>query len=103
LFGIKFAGKLSYKVFSNTTLWFSNVPGPQEEISFFGHKVAYLAPSCYGQPSALMIHVISYMDKVTFVLSVDEETIPDPHKLCDDLQESLNIIKASAQVTLHDF
>nr|GEZ47156.1 O-acyltransferase WSD1-like [Tanacetum cinerariifolium] len=44
-----------------------------------------------------------YMDKVTFVLSVDEETIPDPHKLCDDLQESLNIIKTSAQVTLHDF
>ena len=46
-----------------------------------------------------MIHVVSYTDKVTFVLSVDEETIPDPHKLCDDLQESLDIIKASAQVT----
>ncbi|PWA95516.1 O-acyltransferase, WSD1 domain-containing protein [Artemisia annua] len=99
LFGMKAAGKLNYKVFFNTTLWFSNVPGPQEEISFFGHKVAYLAPSCYGQPCALMIHVVSYMDKVTFVLSVDEETIPDPHKLCDDLQESLDIIKASAQVT----
>lgn len=40
-----------------------------------------------------MIHVVSYVDKVTFVLSVDEETIPDPHQLCDDLQHSLNLIK----------
>ncbi|XP_071726023.1 wax ester synthase/diacylglycerol acyltransferase 4-like [Rutidosis leptorrhynchoides] len=97
LFGIKIAGKLNHKVFYNTTLWFSNVPGPQEEITFFGHKVAYLAPSCYGQPNALMIHVVSYLDKVTFVISADDETIPDPHKLCDDLEESLRAIKAAAQ------
>lgn len=47
-----------------------------------------------------MIHVVSYMDKVTFVISADEETIPDPHKLCDDLEESLRDIKASAQHTV---
>ncbi|KAK1434653.1 hypothetical protein QVD17_00402 [Tagetes erecta] len=97
LFGIKVVGKVNHKVFFNTTLWFSNVPGPQEEITFFGHKVAYIAPSCYGQPNALMIHVVSYMDKVTFIISADEETIPDPHKLCNDLEESLRDIKASAQ------
>ncbi|XP_024961256.1 O-acyltransferase WSD1-like [Cynara cardunculus var. scolymus] len=95
LFGIKVAGKLNYKVFYNTTLWFSNVPGPQEKIWLFGHEVAYIAPSCYGQPNALMIHVVSYMDKLTFVLSADEETIPNPHQLSHDLQESLRIIKAS--------
>ncbi|KAI3786850.1 hypothetical protein L1987_40869 [Smallanthus sonchifolius] len=99
LFGIKVAGKLNHKVFYNTTLWFSNVPGPQEEITLFGHKVAYIAPSCYGQPNALMIHVVSYMDKVMLVISADEETIPDPHKLCDDLEESLRDIKASVQLT----
>ncbi|KAI3786935.1 hypothetical protein L1987_41024 [Smallanthus sonchifolius] len=97
LFGVKVAGKLSHKVLYNTTLLFSNVPGPLEEIMIFGHKVAYIAPSCYGQPNALLIHVVSYMDKVMFVISVDEETIPDPHKLCDDLEESLRNIKASAQ------
>ena len=43
-----------------------------------------------------MIHVISYTDKITFVLSVDEDTIPDPHRLCDDLEESLKLIKAAA-------
>ncbi|KAI3513849.1 hypothetical protein L1887_12052 [Cichorium endivia] len=99
LFGIKVAGKLNHKVFYNTTLWFSNVPGPQEEISFFGHEVAYLAPSCYGQPNALMIHVVSYKDKVTFVISADKETIPNPQQLCDDLQESFHTIKASIEST----
>ena len=43
-----------------------------------------------------MIHVVTYMDKLTFVLSADEETIRNPHELCDDLEESLRIIKASA-------
>ncbi|CAK9152042.1 unnamed protein product [Ilex paraguariensis] len=95
LFGIKAAGKLSHKVFSNTTLWFSNVPGPQEEVAFFGHPVAYIAPTCYGQPNALMIHVVSYVDKLTFVLSADEETIPDPHQLCDDLEDSLKLVMAA--------
>ncbi|KAJ9548429.1 hypothetical protein OSB04_020972 [Centaurea solstitialis] len=44
---------------------------------------------------ALMIHVVSYVDKLTFVLSADEETIPNPHELCNDLEDSLRIIKAS--------
>ncbi|KAI3711729.1 hypothetical protein L1987_70272 [Smallanthus sonchifolius] len=45
---------------------------------------------------ALMVHIVSYIDKLTFVISADEETIPDPHRLCDDLEESLHLIKASA-------
>ncbi|PWA88251.1 O-acyltransferase, WSD1 domain-containing protein [Artemisia annua] len=96
LFGMKAAGKLNHKVFFNTTLWFTNVPGPQEEVTFYGHDIAYMAPSCYGQPNALMIHIVSYIDKLTFVISADEETIPDPQQLCDDLEESLDLIKSSA-------
>ncbi|KAJ0780518.1 putative transferase [Helianthus annuus] len=96
LFGTKVTGELTHKVVHKTTLIFSNIPGPQDEITLFGHKVAYLAPSCYGQPYALMINVVSYMDKVMFVMSVDEETIPDPQKLCDAFEESLRNIKASA-------
>ena len=30
---------------------------------------------------------------MTIVLSVDESTIPDPHKLLDDLEDSLKLIK----------
>ncbi|KAJ0817307.1 putative transferase [Helianthus annuus] len=96
LFGIKAVGKLNHKVFFNTTLWFSNVPGPEQEVTFYGQDITYIAPSCYGQPNALMIHIVSYMDKLTFVISADEETIPDPHRLGDDLVESLQLIKASA-------
>ncbi|XP_024980415.1 O-acyltransferase WSD1-like isoform X2 [Cynara cardunculus var. scolymus] len=95
LFGIKAVGKLNHKVFFNTTLWFTNVPGPQQEVTFYGHEISYIAPSCYGQPNALMIHVTSYVDKMMFVISADEETIPDPQQLCDDLQESLHLIKTS--------
>ncbi|KAL8136099.1 wax ester synthase/diacylglycerol acyltransferase 11-like [Apium graveolens] len=95
-FGIKAAGVICHNIFFNTTLWFSNVPGPQEEVSLYGHQMAFPACSCYGQPNALMIHVISYTDKITFVLSVDEDTIPDPYSLCDDLEESLKLIKAAA-------
>ncbi|KAI3524347.1 hypothetical protein L1887_03000 [Cichorium endivia] len=96
LFGIKAVGELNRRVFFNTTLWFSSVPGPEQEVTFYGHEITYIAPSCYGQPNALMIHIVSYMDKLTFVLSVDEETIPDPQRLCDDLEESLQLIKTSA-------
>ncbi|KAJ6422243.1 hypothetical protein OIU84_027238 [Salix udensis] len=78
---------------TQTTLWFSNVPGPQEEITCFGHQMAYIAPTCYGQPNALMIHVVSYANKINIILSVDEEIVPDPHQFCDDLEESLKLIK----------
>ena len=40
-----------------------------------------------------MIHFQSYINKMTFILSVDEEIIPDPNQLCDDLEESLKFIK----------
>ena len=40
-----------------------------------------------------MIHVVSYANKMSIILSVDEGTIPDPHQLCDDLEESLRLIK----------
>ncbi|GFY99652.1 O-acyltransferase (WSD1-like) family protein [Actinidia rufa] len=50
-FGSKVAGHLNYKVFCNTTLWFSNVPGTGDEIAFCGHELAYYAPTCCGQPN----------------------------------------------------
>ncbi|CAL8123720.1 unnamed protein product [Prunus armeniaca] len=93
LFGIKRASALSHRVISHTTMCFSNLVGPLEEIGFYGHPMAFLAPSSYGQPHALMINFQSYINKMTIVLSVDEETIPDPHLLCDDIVQSLNLVK----------
>ncbi|KAI8017888.1 O-acyltransferase WSD1 [Camellia lanceoleosa] len=100
-FGNKVAGYLHYKVFSNTTLWFSNVPGTGDEIAFCGHEISYYAPTCYGQPNALMIHAVSYVNKLIFIISAEEETIPDPHQICDDLEESLNLIKAAVLAKQH--
>ncbi|KAJ0086678.1 hypothetical protein Patl1_07747 [Pistacia atlantica] len=80
---------------TQTTLYFSNVFGPQEEISFCGYPVAYIVPSCYGQPTWLLIHVMSYTNRITFSLSVDEGIIPDPEQLCDDLEDSFNLIKSA--------
>lgn len=88
LFGLK-----SHKVMIQTTMCFSNLVGPLEEIAFYGFPLAYLAPGSYGQPHALMINFQSHVDKMTIVLSVDEGVIPDPHSLCDEIVESLKLIK----------
>lgn len=92
-FGAKVAGFVFQRSVLQTTMSFSNIVGPVEEIGFYGHTIAYIAPTCYGLPNAFMIHFQSYVNKMTFVLSVDEGTILDPHQLGDDLEESLNLIK----------
>lgn len=40
-----------------------------------------------------MINFQSYSNKMTIVLSVDEDTIPDPKQLRDDIVDSLHLIK----------
>ncbi|GMN44405.1 hypothetical protein TIFTF001_013604 [Ficus carica] len=81
------------RAISNTTLAFSNMIGPLEEVSFYGHQIAYLAPSVYGHPHALTIHFQSYVDKMTIVLAVDPNVISDPQCLFDDFEESLKLIR----------
>uniref|UniRef100_A0A7C9ELU2 Uncharacterized protein n=1 Tax=Opuntia streptacantha TaxID=393608 RepID=A0A7C9ELU2_OPUST len=93
ILGLGITANLTYRVCCNTTMSFSNVVGPAEEISFYGHPIAYLAPSVYGHPQALTIHYQSYMDMMTVVLAVDPTVIPDPHKLCDDITISLKLSK----------
>ncbi|XP_065860208.1 wax ester synthase/diacylglycerol acyltransferase 11-like [Euphorbia lathyris] len=96
LFGIKKASGLSHRAIHNTTMCFSNLVGPQEELTFYGHQLAYIAPSSYNQPHALMINFQSYAQKMSVVVSVDEGTIPDPHQLIDDIVVSFNLIKQAA-------
>ncbi|RVX09841.1 O-acyltransferase WSD1 [Vitis vinifera] len=105
LFGIKAAAFLLHRVPNHTTLCFSNIVGPIEEIGFYGQ--AFIAPSCCGQAtpcnlnkhnncvlvSGLIVHFLSYTNKMTFILSVDEAIIPDPHQLCDDIEETLKLMK----------
>ncbi|KAK9724804.1 hypothetical protein RND81_05G099800 [Saponaria officinalis] len=91
--GLWMNAALSYRLLSNVTLSFSNLLGPREEISFYGHPMEFVASSVYGHPQALTIHFQSYWDKMTFVLAIDQDVIPDPQKLCDDIEESLKLAK----------
>ncbi|CAH8389407.1 unnamed protein product [Eruca vesicaria subsp. sativa] len=86
--GLKASVVLVRKVIHNTTLTFSNVVGPKEEITFHGHPLSYIAPSVFGHPH-------SYENKVIISVTVDPTVVPDPHKMCDDFVESLKLIKAS--------
>ncbi|KAF5196366.1 O-acyltransferase wsd1-like [Thalictrum thalictroides] len=95
--GIKAASALLKKVFTHTTMSFSNMVGPLEEISFCGYAMTYLATSVYGHPHGITIHFISYINKITIVLAVDEKCVPDPHQLCNDIEESLKLIKNAVE------
>ncbi|KAJ8426365.1 hypothetical protein Cgig2_001891 [Carnegiea gigantea] len=91
--GVKAAATSFYKALSNTTLGFSCLAGPIDEMSWSGHPVAFFAPSVYGVPQALVIHFQSYMDKMIVALAVDRNVIPDPYKLCDEIEKSLVLAK----------
>uniref|UniRef100_A0A3Q7ELH5 Uncharacterized protein n=1 Tax=Solanum lycopersicum TaxID=4081 RepID=A0A3Q7ELH5_SOLLC len=97
LFGFRGAAKLAKRVPSQTTLSFSNVAGPIEEVSWSGHPLAFLAPTCYGQPTGLMVHACSYAKKLTFAITVDEGMISDPNQLGDDFVDSFLSINEAAR------
>jgi hypothetical protein len=35
------------------------VAGPSEEITLYGHQVAYIAPTCFGQPNVSTRYIMS--------------------------------------------
>ncbi|CAD5333280.1 unnamed protein product [Arabidopsis thaliana] len=96
-FGGKAVEAFGKRIFGHTSLAFSNVKGPDEEISFFHHPISYIAGSALVGAQALNIHFISYVDKIVINLAVDTTTIQDPNRLCDDMVEALEIIKSATQ------
>ncbi|VVB15813.1 unnamed protein product [Arabis nemorensis] len=81
--GAKVGAILFKRTVQNTTTFISNVIGPTEEISFHGHPI-----SLWTLPSP------NYADKIVISVAVDPTVIPDPHKLCDEMEESLKAMKA---------
>lgn len=96
IFGTTAVKNLLNRIFGNTTMLFSNVIGPAEEISFFGHQISYIAASSLGIPQALILIIQSYVDKLIINLAVDLDVIPDPHHLCDLIIEALSMMKYAA-------
>ncbi|KAM0887690.1 hypothetical protein ACQ4PT_028829 [Festuca glaucescens] len=92
-FGVKAAGVIFRRMISHTTISFSNMIGPAEQVEFYGHQVVSIAPSVYGPPEALTVHYQSYSNTIKVILAVDEEQFPDHGQLLDDFTESVRIIK----------
>ncbi|KAL2893260.1 O-acyltransferase WSD1 [Bienertia sinuspersici] len=101
LLGSKVANFVSKRINSNITICFSNVAGPLEEVSFYGHPITFLAPSAHGVPHPVLINFQSYSNKMMLVLAVDEHAVPDPHQMCDDIVDSLNLIKTAVKSQLN--
>ncbi|ESQ27987.1 hypothetical protein EUTSA_v10018486mg [Eutrema salsugineum] len=96
VFGLTALKNLVKRIFGSTTVVFSNVVGPVEEISFFGHQISYIAASTFGIPQALVISIQSYVDKLIININVDLDVIPDPHHLCDLIIEALGMMSSAA-------
>ncbi|GAB2221909.1 hypothetical protein Droror1_Dr00013104 [Drosera rotundifolia] len=94
--GMKFLVSLFYRFISNTTLMLSTVTGPAEEVNFCGHRIAYICGSARtagGYPPGLVIHYTSYMNKMSVAVCANQDLIPDPHKILDEVEESLKLMK----------
>ncbi|KAL9283310.1 putative transferase [Arabidopsis thaliana] len=88
-----FGTKVFNRTCSNTTTILSNIVGPVEEVSLHGNCITYIALTGYGHSQALMIHFISYANKMIITIAVDPAVIPDPHNICDEMEKSLKAMK----------
>ncbi|KAL0701534.1 hypothetical protein Bca4012_057656 [Brassica carinata] len=95
-FGIPALKALVQRIFSKTMMVFSNVVGPAEEISIFGHHISYIAANVSGAPQTLNLSIQSYANKVIINVGVDLDVIPDPHHLCHLMIEALHAMKSAA-------
>ncbi|XP_037442841.1 O-acyltransferase WSD1-like isoform X2 [Triticum dicoccoides] len=96
MFGMKAGTSIFQRMFANTTILFSNMVGPTEQIELCGHPIVFIAPSVYGGPQALVVHYQSYISTIKVILAVDDDVIPDYTQLLDDFTESFGHIKDAA-------
>ncbi|CAL4961182.1 unnamed protein product [Urochloa decumbens] len=95
--GLKVAATIFGRMIAHTTISFSNMVGPGEQVEFCGHPVAFLAPSVYGPPEALTVHYQSYSNTIKVILAVDEARFACS-KLLDDFAGSLRRIRDAAKL-----
>jgi len=96
VFGVKAGAFIFRRIFAHTTITFSNMVGPTEKATLCGHPVAFIAPSVYGIPEAMIIHYQSYRSTIKIILSLDEDKFLDYHQLLDDFSHSLMVMKNAA-------
>ncbi|CAO2197463.1 unnamed protein product [Urochloa humidicola] len=95
--GVKLAATIFGRMIAHTTISFSNMVGPAEQVEFCGHPVAFIAPSVYGPPEALTVHYQSYSNTIKVILAVDEAHFAC-RKLLDDFAGPLTRIRDAAKL-----
>ncbi|XP_037403737.1 O-acyltransferase WSD1-like isoform X4 [Triticum dicoccoides] len=95
-FGAK-TGAFIFRLFATrTSMLLSNVVGPSEHITLCGHPISFMAITTCGQPQALIMHFLNYGSTIRVTLAVDDAQFPDCHKLLDDFDDSIRLIKNAA-------
>ncbi|GJP40951.1 hypothetical protein CLOM_g607 [Closterium sp. NIES-68] len=84
-----------HRLFQQTTISFSNMMGPVEEVSLGGHAIARISPTVVGQPHALTLHFQTYNGSAHIVLSALKENVPDPAFLLRCCEDAFHALKAS--------
>ncbi|CAI5480792.1 unnamed protein product [Closterium sp. Yama58-4] len=93
--GMKAACTLMGRMCSQTTIAFSNMMGPVEEVSLGGHVIERISPTVLGQPQALTLHFQTYNGAAHIVLSGLRENVPDPAFLMRCCEDAFAALQAS--------
>ncbi|CAI5503091.1 unnamed protein product [Closterium sp. Naga37s-1] len=93
--GMKSACTLMGRLLDQTTLSFSNMMGPVEEVSLGGHAIERISPTVLGQPHALTLHFQTYNGAAHIVLSALRENVPDPAFLMRCCEDAFAALQAS--------
>nr|ADE77102.1 unknown [Picea sitchensis] len=87
---------IANKINTSTTLGFSNLIGPADEIEFCDNHVTHIIPTAYVNHTSIVMHFISYSGKGKLVALVSDHVVPDPQQLCSDCTDALHRMKEAA-------
>ncbi|KNA24779.1 hypothetical protein SOVF_012640 [Spinacia oleracea] len=98
LFGPKVASKLNHRVVCNTTFMFTNMVGPQEEMTLAGNPMTFIRSSSTSLPQAIIMHMMSYAGIANMQILVAKDIIPNPRFLANCFQDALVEMKNAALI-----
>ena len=91
----EFIGRFStFSLRRHVSLICSNVPGPVDELTIFGHSVesAIFTPPLHADV-ALAVSIFSYKNQVQVTMLCDSEIIPDPNEITKQFEQELLLLR----------
>ncbi|XP_021859972.2 wax ester synthase/diacylglycerol acyltransferase 4-like isoform X2 [Spinacia oleracea] len=96
--GLQVASKLNHRVVCNTTFMFTNMVGPQEEMTLAGNPMTFIRSSSTSLPQAIIMHMMSYAGIANMQILVAKDIIPNPRFLANCFQDALVEMKNAALI-----